>query len=102
MLAMMDKHIGRAVLVTSAVVLFAFVALTSIFNLVEELRGDGGAYQFQEALWYVALTTPRRVYELLPFVVFLGSLIGLGTLASHSELVVLRAAGVSVQRIFVS
>lgn len=98
----MDRYIGRTVILTSAVVLLAFAGLTTVFNLVDELRGDRGDYQFAQALWYVALTTPRRIYELLPYVVFLGALIGLGSLASHSEIVVLRSAGVSVQRIFVS
>ena len=98
----MDRYIGRTVVLTSAVVLLAFVGLTTVFNLVDELRGESGDYQFAEALWYVTLTTPRRIYELLPYVVFLGALIGLGSLASHSEIVVLRSAGVSVQRIFVS
>ena len=102
MLGTMDRHIARTVLLTSAVVLLAFIGLMTVFNLVEELRGDGGAYQFSEALWYVTLTTPRRIYELLPYVVFLGALIGLGGLASHCELTVLRSAGVSVQRIFAS
>ena len=102
MLSTMDRYIGRTVLATSAVVLLAFVALTTIFNLVEELSGEEGAYQLAEALWYVGLTTPRRIYELLPFVVFLSALIGLGGLASNSEIVVLRASGVPVSRIFAS
>jgi lipopolysaccharide export system permease protein len=101
-LGTIDRYIGRAVLTTSGVVLLAFIGLMTVFNLVDELRGDGGAYQFSQALWYVALTTPRRIYELLPYVVFLGALIGLGGLANHSEIVVLRSAGVSVQRIFAS
>ncbi|MCZ6711970.1 MAG: LPS export ABC transporter permease LptG [Gammaproteobacteria bacterium] len=98
----MDRHIGRTVLVTSAVVLLAFLGLMTVFALVEELRNNRATYSFNQALWYVVLTTPRRAYEMLPYVVFLGALIGLGTLASNSEIVVLRAAGVSVQRVFVS
>jgi lipopolysaccharide export system permease protein len=98
----MDRHIGRAVLVTTMVVLLAFLGLMTVFALVEELRNDDATYSFNEALWYVALTTPRRIYEMLPYVGFLGSLVGLGTLASNSEIVVLRTAGVSVQRVFVS
>jgi lipopolysaccharide export system permease protein len=102
MIQVMDRYIGRTVLVTTLVVLMAFLGLMTVFTLVEELRNDDAAYSFNEALWYVALTTPRRVYEMLPYVVFLGALIGLGSLASHSEIVVLRAAGVSVQRVFLS
>ena len=102
MILVMDRHLGRTVLATTAVVLLAFLGLMTVFALVEELRNDRATYSFNEALWYVVLTTPRRAYEMLPYVVFLGALIGLGTLASNSEIVVLRAAGVSVQRIFVS
>jgi lipopolysaccharide export system permease protein len=102
MLLTMDRHIGRAVLFTTVVVLLALLGLMTVFSLVEELRNNDASYSFNEALWYVTLTTPRRVYEMLPYVGFLGALIGLGTLASHSEIVVLRTAGVSGQRIFVS
>ncbi|MDH3642933.1 MAG: LPS export ABC transporter permease LptG [Gammaproteobacteria bacterium] len=102
MISTMDRHIGRTVLGTTVVVLLALLGLMTVFTLVEELRNDDATYSFNEALWYVALTTPRRVYEMLPYVAFLGSLVGLGTLASNSEIVVLRTAGVSVQRVFLS
>jgi lipopolysaccharide export system permease protein len=96
-----DMHIARAVLAASLVVLVGFVGLQTVFAFVEELQEDEAGYTLVEALQYVALTTPRRVYELIPYVAFLGSLIGLGTLASNSELVVMRAAGMSLGRIFV-
>ena len=48
---------------------------------------------------YVLLLLPRFSYELFPVAVLLGSLIGLGGLASHSELIAMRAAGVSLSRI---
>ena len=48
------------------------------------------------------LTLPRRIYELIPYVAFLGTLVGLGQLAGQNELTVLRAAGVSVRRLFTS
>ena len=102
MLAVMDRHIGRTVLGTTMMVLIAFLGLMTIFALIDELGGSRESYGFGEALTYVALTTPRRIYEMLPYMVFLGALIGLGSLASNSEIVVLRAAGVSVWRVFVS
>ena len=49
--------------------------------------------------WYVLLTAPRRAYEMLPMAALIGCLIGLGTLASNSELTIMRAAGVSIGRI---
>ncbi|MDH3712842.1 MAG: LPS export ABC transporter permease LptG, partial [Gammaproteobacteria bacterium] len=58
-----------------------------------------GDYQLLDAVWYVALTVPRRCYVLFSMAVLLGSLVGLGSLASHSEFIVMRAAGVSNRRI---
>ena len=99
---LIDRHIGAAVLSAVAVVVLGFVGLMTMLALVEELRSDSPGYTWVDALQFVALTTPRRAYEALPYMVFLGVLVGLGSLASHSELVVMRAAGVSVYRIFVS
>lgn len=96
----MHTYIGTAVLMAIGVVLLAFLGLMSLFALLEELREDDASYLISEMFVYVALTIPRRIYEVLPYVVFLGSLIGLGSLASKSEIVIFRAAGVSPGRIY--
>lgn len=98
----MDRYIGTAVLQAIAVVLLAFFALMTLFAMLEELREEDATYLVREILVYVALTTPRRLYEVLPYVVFLGALIGLGSLASRSEIVVFRAVGISPGRIYLS
>ena len=98
----MDAYIGTAVLMAIGVVLLAFLGLMSLFAMLEELREDDASYLVSEMLIYVALTIPRRIYEVLPYVVFLGALIGLGSLASRSEIVIFRAAGVSPGRIYLS
>jgi lipopolysaccharide export system permease protein len=101
-LGLMDFHIGRAVVLAVLVVLLAFTGLNALFPLIDELADTRGDYGAREALAYVGWSTPRRIYELMPFVVFMGALVGLGTLANQSELVVLRASGVSVGRLFAS
>ena len=87
--------VGGAMLLVMVVVL----ALDMIFALIAELDDARNDYQTLEALLYVALTLPRRIYDYLPLGAFMGCLVGLGTLASSSELTVIRAAGVSVKRI---
>ena len=82
------------------VMLVCFYALTTLFAMVEELGREQQAYGTGEALRFVLYTSPRRIYELAPYVIFLGALIGLGTLAGNSEITVLRAAGTSLWRIF--
>ncbi len=87
--------VGGAMLLVMVVVL----ALDMIFALIAELDDARNDYQTLEALLYVLLTLPRRIYDYLPLGAFMGCLVGLGTLASSSELTVIRAAGVSVKRI---
>ena len=52
-----------------------------------------------DVLAYLALSMPKRIYELLPIAALLGSVLGLGNMASQSELVVMRAAGISIEGI---
>ncbi len=96
----MDRYVAWTVLVTVLVVLVCFVLLTASFALAEEVREEEAAYGFGDAFAYVLHTLPRRVHELIPFVVFLGVLIGLGVLSGSSEVTVLRAAGVSLWRLY--
>lgn len=98
-LSRIDLYLCRSVLTAAVAVLLALLGLIASFALVEELAEDHSAYGLGAAAWYVFLTLPRRVYEILPYVLFLGALISLGRLAVQSELVALRAAGVPVRRL---
>lgn len=96
----LDWYVGKSVLFAILSVLLVLLGLACLFALVDELRGIGkGDYGFVQALNYLLYTIPKRLYDLLPMGVLIGSLIGLGTLASNSELTVMRAAGVSIKRI---
>ena len=95
-----DRYLCKTVLLATGAVFLVFLGLVTVFALIEEVGEEKAGYSLTEALAYVALTLPRRGYELLPYAVFLGSLVGLGYLASRWELATLRAAGVSVARLF--
>lgn len=100
MFGTLDRYIGRSILVTSLLVLMTLVALASIFGFIGELDDVGkGSYQVLDAAQYVFLTIPGKAYLLFAPAVLLGSLLGLGALASNSELTVMRAAGISGGRI---
>ncbi len=100
MFGTLDRYIGRSILLTSLLVLLTLVALASIFAFISELDDVGkGAYTVSGAVQYVFLTIPGKAYLLFAPAVLLGSLLGLGALASNSELTVMRASGVSGARI---
>jgi lipopolysaccharide export system permease protein len=89
------RTVGGAMLLVMVVVL----SLDLIFAFIGELEDTRNNYQIPQALWYVLMTLPRRIYDYLPLGAFMGCLIGLGSMASSSELTVIRAAGVSLKRI---
>lgn len=100
MFGIIDRYIGRSILLTSLLVLLTLVALASIFAFISELDDVGkGNYTVIHAAQYVFLTIPGKAYLLFAPAVLLGSLLGLGALATNSELTVMRAAGVSNGRI---
>jgi lipopolysaccharide export system permease protein len=99
MISLLDRYIGRAVLVSIVAVLALLLVLVGFFEVIAELEDVKGGYTSMMAYTFVLLTLPRYAYELFPIATLLGSLIGLGALASHSELMAMRAAGVSIGRI---
>jgi len=100
MFGILDRYIGRAILTTSMLVLLTLVALAGIFGFISELDDVGkGNYTVANALQYIFLTLPSKAYLLFAPAVLLGSLLGLGAMASNSELTVMRAAGISNGRI---
>jgi len=95
----LDRYIGVQVFLAILSVLGIIVGLALLFAFIDELGDVEGSYGLGDVLQYVLLTSPRRLYEMLPMAALIGCLIGLGTLASSSELTIMRAAGVSLGRI---
>jgi lipopolysaccharide export system permease protein len=101
-ISLFDRYIGRAVLFSILSVLLLLLVLLGFFDVVSELDEVERGYTSSMAYLYVLLTLPRYTYELFPIASLLGSLIGLGALAGNSELMAMRAAGVSIGRIVLS
>lgn len=102
-LLVFERYLAREIYAATALVLLAFLALFAFFDLVHELADLGkGNYQLHHAIGYVLLTLPGYVYELLPIAVLIGTLYALTLLARHSEITVLRAAGLSTGRMLLA
>lgn len=74
-------------------------ALNVSLAFLSELDNLKAGYGFFDALRYILWRSPQYLYEFLPMATLVGAVVGLGNLASHSELTVMRAAGVSLYRI---
>lgn len=95
----LEHYIISTIAAATLLVLMVVLSLDLVFGFIAELEELKNDYQIPEALMYVFTTLPRRIYDYLPLAAFIGSLIGLGALANNSELVIIRAAGVSTRRI---
>lgn len=93
-------YIWKTILVAILLVLTLFIGLEFIFSLVNELRYVGtGDYSTSNAFAFIFLSMPQHIAQLFPMATLVGTLLGLGLLASRSELIVMRAAGLSLQDI---
>ena len=99
MIKLANRLIAGAVVSSTLQVLLVLVALDGVSALVNELDEIKGSYALSDVLLSIGLTLPRRAYELFPTAMLVGTLLGLGALAARSELVALRAAGMSRLRI---
>ena len=95
----LDRYIAWSVLGAFFIVLMIIVGLDILSAFLAELEELERGYQTMEALEYVLMSFPRRVAEFVPVALLIGCLVGLGALANNSELIVMRAAGISVGRI---
>ena len=98
-MTLIDSYIRKRVLLAMLVVISLVLSIDVVFALVEELGDSENAYTSAQALLYVLKTLPSQVFQLLPFTALGGSLIGLGVMASHNELIVIQSAGVSTWRL---
>lgn len=99
MITILDRYLGGTVIRGALLALLVLASLSAFFTLLGELGDLRNDYGLLKATMYTLLTLPRRIYEMFPTAVLLGGLMSLGALAANSELVVMRAAGISVRRI---
>jgi len=94
-----SRYVARQVAAATLLVLAVLLGIDVISGVIDQAGDVGGRYSVTSALWYTLLTVPSRIYGFLPFAALIGCLAGLGSLATTSELIVIRTAGVSVVQI---
>ncbi len=93
----LTKYIVKEILKGAFIALVLLLTLFNLFTLTDELKDVGrGSYNLTAVFTYLALTSPRVCYELVPASALLGSLFVLGAMGNQRELIAMRAAGVSV------
>lgn len=92
----LDMYIGRIIASTTFLTLAVFVSLSGIIKFVEQMKSVGkGNYDLAHAALYVLYAIPQDISLFFPMSALIGGLIGMGMMASSSELIVMQAAGLS-------
>ncbi len=98
-MGVLGRYVVRTVLAYTLLVMLVLLALGALFMFIGQQDDIGvGDYTATQALLFVALNLPSYLFQLLPIAALIGSLLGLGNLARGSELVVMRASGVTTAR----
>ena len=103
MFKIIDWYIARTLLSTTVMSLCVLTGLSALIRFIEQMKQVGkGSYDMTVAAIYILLSLPREFEQFFPMSTLIGGLIGMGILASNSELVVMQAAGLSRWNIIVS
>ncbi|MBS0432982.1 MAG: LPS export ABC transporter permease LptG [Proteobacteria bacterium] len=98
-----DWLIAVSVLISLLLAWLVIVGLDTFQEFARQIGNIGrNGYTLGQAVAYILLTVPRRIYDWFVFAALIGSLLGLGGLAASNELTALRAAGMSKLRISLS
>lgn len=92
----LNFYLMRNIMAASLLVAMVLVVISAFMSLLTELDNVSGAYGALQATEFVMLKLPESLYLLLPTIMLIGTLMGLGALAAGSELTVMRASGMSL------
>lgn len=95
----LPRYVMRSAFLAMTAAVVGLWLLQMIFAYLAELENITDSYTLIDALQYIGYRSPDFLVQFIPTGALLGAVIGLGLLANHSELVVMRAAGLSLYRI---
>lgn len=99
----LTKYTVKKFITIFLITLFVLTVVVALFDLIELLRrvSKGETAGFFDALMMTALKAPQMMHIILPFVVLLAGLVFCLLFNRSSELIVMRAVGLSVWNILI-
>lgn len=94
-----DRYVASSVLWSFLIVMFVLLGLDTAIAFIDQIKKVSDDYTVQSIFQVLMYRLPGKFAEYVPISSLIGTLMGLGTLASTSELTVMRAAGMPIWRI---
>ncbi len=98
----LDRYIAAALLKGWILVWLIISAIFSLLAFVDELERITERYRISDAVEFILYTLPQRSMDLIPVIALLGTMLALAGLNKGSEIIAMRAAGMSLRRFFSS
>lgn len=96
----LDRYITKTLLFYTLNVMVIWIGIYVLFNFINEIDLIGQQdYTVLSAVIYVAADLPAVIYSHSSVMILLGCLLGLGHLASTSQLIIVRGCGISIMKI---
>ena len=96
---LLSRHVIKTVGLAMLGSAFLLLLLQLLFAYLAELGELKAGYSAFNALMFTLWEAPSFLYGILPIAGLIGAVIGLGSLASNSEIIIMRSVGISLWRI---
>ncbi|QBZ83775.1 Lipopolysaccharide export system permease protein LptG [Hydrogenovibrio crunogenus] len=100
MMNLIERYLGRVLVSHTLLVLMVLLIILGFSEFMIQIGKVSNDYTIAKGAMYTVLKLPVYGYEIFPVALLIGTLIGLGGLANHAELTILRVTGWSIRRIF--
>lgn len=99
-MTLLDRYLMRNIFALTGIVALVLISIYTFVVFVSDFGALGqNGFGVLQLLKYAFLLMPGNAYILMPIVVLLGTLLGVGNMARQGELTAMRTAGVSWLRI---
>lgn len=93
-----DQYTLKTTFFFTLLCLLLLIIIETFFTFLNELQDLDDSYVVSDMMLFLLYDMPARIYRIFPMALLLGTLLGLGQLASHNELTAIRTAGFSKAR----
>jgi lipopolysaccharide export system permease protein len=98
----LDFYVVQTISQMMLLAIVGLLGILMIFTFLEQVEDIRNNYRLFNVIKFVLFSAPRMFYETIPYAALIGCLAGLGLLANNSELIVMRAAGISTWSILLN
>ena len=96
----LTRYLNKEFFISIIMIMLGLIALFSFFDFLQEINDLGkNKYGLSQIIIFVILSIPGHIYEIIPLSVLIGSMYAIGQLSQNSELIVMRASGLSIRKI---